>query len=790
MKRLWMRLGLVFAVLATGAGGIYVAQRGWGEAQAAQKEIAAAELGDPNESSKTPPKPIPLPGDEGETNSLTTPTLPSDFSPMGPGASSGESSSESSARYIETTSVRPAAQYDSNDGNTAPRYNGASQYTGASQSIGDDTTTTGDDTTTTTTAQPRAASTIADDSGSIPTPPDLYPGETPSAASPYTGRYSQYGSASSLGAPREFEAQSESAANTGAEAELLRPPPGNLYSSADEFAGAAPVDKAAAAPEPLPVPKQTIAQTPAPATQASQRPGVGPQAEPMETSSGVAARVPSTLPDYPSASSALAPALPAATAALASVGAASLALDTPGDRQLEGAQSPSLTLEKKAPVEVSVGQAARFEIIVRNIGQVPAQGVVVTDRVPQGTKLVSTNPQAAQAADGALAWQLGELKPGDQKNIALELMPQEEGEIGSVAQVTFQAQASVRTVSTKPVLTVEHTGPETVLIGEDVVFEIKLTNSGTGAATGLVIEEDVPEGLAHVAGRELEYEVGTLRPKEEKRLQLILKADKAGQVRNLLRVHGDLGLDVADETDLEVLAPQLQVGLNGPKTRYLERQVNYDISVANPGTASAYEVRVVATLSKGLKFIAADNKGIYDPRLHAVYWSLAELPAQESGQVQLTALPVETGDQSITLQGTGNLGINAEYVHVTKVEALTELAFTVQDVHDPIEVGSETSYEIRIVNNGNKAATNVQVGALFPDDLKPLSGEGPTRVAIEGQQVLMDPLEKIAPRDEVVYHVTAQGTRAGDHVIDVQLISDEVPKPVTKQESTKVYSDQ
>ena len=136
------------------------------------------------------------------------------------------------------------------------------------------------------------------------------------------------------------------------------------------------------------------------------------------------------------------------------------------------------------------------------------------------------------------------------------------------------------------------------------------------------------------------------------------------------------------------------------------------------------------------------------------------------------------------------MGLQAEFEHTTTVQALTELAFTVQDTQDPIEVNAETTYEVRIVNNGNKAATNVQVAAVFPRDLTPLRGDGPTKVVVEGQQVIMAPIDKIGGRDEAVYRIAAQGIGAGDHIIAVQLVSDEVPTPVVKQESTKVYADQ
>src|SRR5690606_27039470 len=43
----------------------------------------------------------------------------------------------------------------------------------------------------------------------------------------------------------------------------------------------------------------------------------------------------------------------------------------PGGRDLEGAQTPSVTIEKFAPQEVQVGQSADFEVLVSNVGRTP-----------------------------------------------------------------------------------------------------------------------------------------------------------------------------------------------------------------------------------------------------------------------------------------------------------------------------------------------------------------------------------------------------------------------------------
>jgi uncharacterized repeat protein (TIGR01451 family) len=304
------------------------------------------------------------------------------------------------------------------------------------------------------------------------------------------------------------------------------------------------------------------------------------------------------------------------------------------------------------------------------------------------------------------------------------------------------------------------------------------------------VEEDVPHGLGHAAGRELEYEVGVLRPGETRQLELVLRADEQGMVTNVLRVRGDGQLFAEHTAQLEVIAPQLEIALSGPKRRFLEREVTYEISVANPGTAPAGGIELITHLPKGLQFVTADHQAQYDQQNHAVYWSFEELPPEQQGVVQLTALPIETGDQKLLVEGRSGLGLSSQYEHTTTVEAVAEVRFTVSDLQDPIEVGSETTYEVRIVNNGSMTATNIQFIAEFPPGLTPVDGEGPTRVAINSQQVFSEPLTRLAPGGDAVYRIRVHHTgESGDYIARVQLASEEAPTPVTKEESTHVYDE-
>ena len=116
----------------------------------------------------------------------------------------------------------------------------------------------------------------------------------------------------------------------------------------------------------------------------------------------------------------------------------------PGERALEGPQKPALEIQKFAPGEIQVGKPAKFVVQVRNVGSQAADDVTIRDEVPQGTRLVSTSP-TAQTDGSQLVWQLGKLSPGEDRTVEMQLMPTAEGEIGSVATVSYSAQASVKT---------------------------------------------------------------------------------------------------------------------------------------------------------------------------------------------------------------------------------------------------------------------------------------------------------------------------------------------------------
>lgn len=465
----------------------------------------------------------------------------------------------------------------------------------------------------------------------------------------------------------------------------------------------------------------------------------------------------------------------------------------PGPIHLEGVQTPQLAVEKRGPREIQVGKTARFEIIVRNVGSAQANDIVLRDSVPFGTTLVATTPPAAPAPAGGdpgeLVWLLGALPPGGQVRVGVDLMPISEGDVGSVASVSFRADASVRTRATRPALEITAQSPAPVLVGGDSRLTITISNPGSGVATGVILESILPDGLAHRAGRELEFDVGTLPPGEARSIDLVLATTGPGTHGLRLSARADGQIEVTDTVKVAVTAPTLDLAVAMPSRRYLQRPATCTISMTNAGTAPAVGVELVAQLPPGLKFVRANNSGYYEERTHRVLWNLEELPAAETGEVEVVLMPVALGPQKIVTAARTPAGLSDQIAHTVEVEGLAALAFEVADSEDPIEVGGVSEYVIRVANQGTKPASGVRVVATLLGDLEAVEARGPAPHRVDNLTVSFEPLAKLAPSEEALYRIRVRGRREGDQRVQVQLTSDEQPAPLTKEETTRVYAD-
>jgi uncharacterized repeat protein (TIGR01451 family) len=462
--------------------------------------------------------------------------------------------------------------------------------------------------------------------------------------------------------------------------------------------------------------------------------------------------------------------------------------DRPATPPASGPAIPTLQVEKVGPASLNIGKPLRYEIVVRNPGSVPVLSVQVEEQLPAGARFTSADPRPMMRS-GLLVWNLGNLDAGAEKRIKIELQPVGEGELDSRAIVTFSTQADLHTRITQPKLTLTKTGPQTAQVGQPAIFQLQLTNVGTGPATGVVLHDHLPEGLRHANGSDVETDLGTLAPGESKTITLETTAAKAGRYINQAVVSGDDGLQALAQVPIVITEPMLTLRKTGPKRLYLGRYADFQLEVANPGSAPASNVQIIDNLPPEFDFVEASEGGKFDPATRTVTWNLASLPAGQKQTISVKGQAKAPGDSVNQAIAHADGGLEAKASVTVHLEGVPALLLEVVDLEDPIEVGAETTYEIRVVNQGTSATTNLQIIATVPQGMTTRDATGPTPHHLQGPQVIFDKLPTLAPKADALFRVKVVGEQPGDMRFKVQMTSDQLRSPVYEEESTRVYKD-
>ena len=114
------------------------------------------------------------------------------------------------------------------------------------------------------------------------------------------------------------------------------------------------------------------------------------------------------------------------------------------------------------------------------------------------------------------------------------------------------------------------------------------------------------------------------------------------------------------------------------------------------------------------------------------------------------------------------------------------------DADAALEVGRETTYEIRVLNQGAAPTRDVLVQAVVPDEMVLVRADGPggQPVRVEGQQVAFGPLPSLDGQGRAVYRVRVKALKPGDGRFTARLRCGEMGRPLSQEVSTRVYTDE
>jgi hypothetical protein len=125
----------------------------------------------------------------------------------------------------------------------------------------------------------------------------------------------------------------------------------------------------------------------------------------------------------------------------------------------------------------------------------------------------------------------------------------------------------------------------------------------------------------------------------------------------------------------------------------------------------------------------------------------------------------------------------------TRVDGSSNVVMEVADLDDPVEVGTQTAYEIRIRNNGSKAAQNLKIACELPQGLELIDTKGPTDNFLEKGVLHFKPLAELAAGSKATYVIRVNGKVPGNLRLRARLTSNGSPEAVVVEEMTKFYAE-
>jgi uncharacterized repeat protein (TIGR01451 family) len=453
-----------------------------------------------------------------------------------------------------------------------------------------------------------------------------------------------------------------------------------------------------------------------------------------------------------------------------------------------GGQTAAISVEKVGPPTVGVGKPFTYEIVVRNPAKTPALLVRVEDQVPANLRYLKSEPPA-QVQGNQLLWDMGMLDVGGERRLKVEVQALVEGEALSSATALCAASSSCRTQVSRPQLAIVKKGPETAHVGESVKFELVVSNTGSAPAEGVVLRDKMPAGFQHPAGSFIEADLGTLKPGETRMIPVEVKVVQAGRLVNEASVSAPGIPEATAQAAVVVTDAALSLRKTGPQQSNPNQELDYGLVVSNTGEAPATGVKLTDKLPEGLAFVSASDGGAFNAKERTVEWSLGMLPAGQSKALSVRLKAIKAGDWVNQATARTERGQEARAELSVRVEGVPALLLEVVDLDDPVEVGSDTTYEIRVVNQGTAPCTGLRIAGVVPAGLTLLGAEGTVAHRIDGNQVKFEPLPKLAAKADVLFKVRVRAMKPGDWRFRVWMSCDHMPKPIYEDESTQVYSD-
>jgi LPXTG-site transpeptidase (sortase) family protein len=396
----------------------------------------------------------------------------------------------------------------------------------------------------------------------------------------------------------------------------------------------------------------------------------------------------------------------------------------------------------------NVGASVIFTITTTNNGPSNSSGVVVNDLLPAGLTYVSSVPSAGTTyVSGTGDWTIGALANG--ANATLSITATVTGTTAAINTATKTAETETDPVAGNNSASVTVTGQSadiaiaktvsnaTPNLGTNVTFTITATNNGPSTATGVVVTDLLPVGLAYVSSTPSgvttynsgtgAWTIGTLTNGANATLTIVATDNSTSALTNTATKTAENQPDpVAGNNSASATVSGQSADIAIAKTAStltpnFGANVVFTITATNNGPSAASGVVVTDLLPAGLTFVSAAPSAGTTYVAGTGLWTIGGLANGASATLGITAtvntsaVTTNTATKTAENQPDPVAGNNSASAIITPVAA--DIAITKSVDNTRPNLNTNVTFTITATNNGPSNATGVIVSDLLPAGL-------------------------------------------------------------------------
>ncbi|MFL5328736.1 MAG: SdrD B-like domain-containing protein [Gemmataceae bacterium] len=388
----------------------------------------------------------------------------------------------------------------------------------------------------------------------------------------------------------------------------------------------------------------------------------------------------------------------------------------------------------------NVGDTITFTVQLTNNGPTNANGVAVSDPLPAGLTFVSASGTGSYNS-GTGNWTVGSMLVGDVATLTITAVVASPNSSLNVATITASSvvdsdlgdnTASAPVTPQRADLGVfASIDDPTPTLGQIITYTIALTNYGADPASGIIVNDPLPAGMAFVSATTLNGSYDPLTGN-----WIVGALDRPGTVYLIIRAQATSitpGTDIATITAAKqydpnpsnnsssaTLSPALAdlslVKTVNDATPTANETITFTVTVTNSGPAQATNVKVSELIPAGMSFVsAAVTQGSYSSANSV--WTVGTL---NSGQSRILTLQVKVIDPSPSANGAT---VSSDQFDPDPGDNIATASVTPQTADIDLEkqisassavIGDTIAYSIRVTNRGPNNTTGVYVDDVLP----------------------------------------------------------------------------